>query len=140
MFFFGSFAVREDGGKKRIFSIPELCVQTPFASSKPRSCAARQLKLYVAPLNLNAPPFCKFSALKYSVFPLGSDSGFDKEDDVKTGVSCTNGLIASCAVWTEARLSSGVDIDDSKRVLKTLDDATVVDRLRVTKDKMTGGN
>ena len=38
-------------------AIPELCVQTPASNS----AADKHSRLYDAPLNLNAPPFWRFS-------------------------------------------------------------------------------
>ncbi len=65
---------------KEMSRLPELCVQTPEESCS----GVRQLRLYVAPLNLNAPPFWRFSALKYRVFFPGKE--LESEDEVNTGV------------------------------------------------------
>lgn len=51
------------------------------------------LKLKLAPRNLNAPPFCRFSALKYRTFLFGSEA--DSVDEVKIGVRCIAGLMTS---------------------------------------------
>ena len=83
---------------------PELCVQTPLANSSGISW----LRLKLAPRNLNAPPFCRFSALKYRILLFGREA--DSVDEVKIGVRCIAGLMTSWACSIET-LDSGSTVE-----------------------------